>query len=63
MSNSYHFMIMSLQSLEEIYHKVCHNYLSYFAISPIVSGKGSRTKTPYSLCNVIFLYFYIGTQL
>ena len=26
---------------EENYHEVCHNYLSYSAISAIVSGKGS----------------------
>ena len=31
MSSSHHFTLMSLQSLEENYHEVCHNYLSYFA--------------------------------
>ena len=41
MSTSHHFTIMSLQSPEENYHEVCHNYLLYFAISSIVSGKGS----------------------
>ena len=32
---------MALQSPDENYHEVCHNYLSYSAISAIVSGKGS----------------------
>ena len=41
MSSSHLFAIMSLQSLEENYHKVCHNYLLYSAISAIVSGKGT----------------------
>ena len=41
-SSSHHCTIMSLQRLEENYHKVCHNYLSYSAISSFVSGKGSR---------------------
>ena len=46
MSSSYQLAIMSLQSLEESYHEVCHNYLSYSAISAIVSEKGSKSTVP-----------------
>ena len=35
MSSSHQFAIMSLQSIEENYHEVCHSYLSYLAISAI----------------------------
>ena len=36
MSSSHQFAIMSLQSLEENYHEVCHNYLLYSAIAAVV---------------------------
>ena len=45
MSSSYQFAKMSLQSLEEDYDEVCHNYLSYSAISAIVSGKGALYRS------------------
>ena len=41
MSSSQHFAIMSVQSLENNYHEVCHNYLLYSAISAVVSGDRS----------------------
>ena len=41
MNSSQCFTIMSLQSLEEYYHEVCHNYSLYSAILAIVSEKGS----------------------
>ena len=50
MSSSPHFTIMSLQRLEENYHEVCHNYLSYSAISAIVSGKDSSTFGVIMVC-------------
>ena len=41
MSSSRQFSIMSLHGGQKYYHEVCANYLSYSAISSIVSGKGS----------------------
>ena len=40
MSSSRQFAIMSLHGGQKYYHEVCANYLSYSAISSIVSGKG-----------------------
>ena len=54
MSSSHTFAIMSLQSLEEKYHEVCYNYLSYSAISAIASGKDSMYQT-----NSIFEQIYM----
>ena len=47
------FEIMSLQSPWEYYHEVCHNYLSYSAISAIVCGKGLVVlDDPFSIVQV-----------
>ena len=43
-----------LQNIEENYHEVCHNCLSYSAISAIVSGKGSRYALLYFISNSQF---------
>ena len=48
------FTIMSLQSLAEYYHKVCHSYLSYCAISAIVSGKGSVSSPQFFFRQFIY---------
>ena len=42
MSSSHQFALMSLQGLEENYHKVCDKNILYSAISAIVSGKGLK---------------------
>ena len=44
MTSVHHFAINALQSLDDNYHEVCHNYLPCSAISAIVCGKGFRLQ-------------------
>ena len=53
MSSSHQFALMSLQSLDENYHEVCHNYSLYSATSAIVSVKGSLLQY-FDMKNLMF---------